>query len=691
MHVHVAERSDVLAEELACLLAVPFADPFAEELVVVPAKGVERWLTQRLSHRLGIGERGGDGVCAGVRFVSPRSLVALLTGVERDDPWDPDRLVWPLLSVIDASMGEPWCATLATHLGFGLVGEDGDLRRDRRYSVARRLAGLFASYAVQRPSLVEDWAHGRDLDGAGAALAGDLAWQPELWRRVVRLVAAAPPQVRHRDTVAAIRGGAVLALPDRLSLFGHTRLPVTEIDLVRAVAEHREVHLYLPQASPVSWDRLTAVSAPGPVRRREDRSALAVYHPLLSSLGRDSRELQRSLAALGGARPATTSDQPAAATLLGWLQADLRADREPVAKVRAARFVADDDRSVQVHACHGAARQVEVLREVLVGLLADDTTLEPRDILVMCPDIDAYAPLFQACFGLGTSIAGGHPAHGLRLQLADRGLASTNPLIAVAVSLLLVTGGRATATEVLDLAAAAPVRHRFRFGADDLATLTSWVEQSGVRWGLNATLRSPYKLERFEQNTWRTGLDRLLLGVAMAEEGHRTLGATLPIDDVASAAVDLAGRLAEFVDRLESCIEALRGSSTLSDWVVNVDAGVRALCSVAAPDAWQLAQFERELAGLVDAGRPADGGRGAPLRLADVRAMLQARTSGRPTRANFRTGALTVCTMVPMRSVPHRVVALVGLGRRRIPADAHAGRRRRPGPRPVHRRARPPQ
>ncbi|MCB0947041.1 MAG: exodeoxyribonuclease V subunit gamma, partial [Mycobacterium sp.] len=30
-------------------------------------------------------------------------------------------------------------------------------------------------------------------------------------------------------------------------------------------------------------------------------------------------------------------------------------------------------------------------------------------------------------------------------------------------------------------------------------------------------------------------------------------------------------------------------------------------------------------------------------------------------RANFRTGTLTVCTMVPMRSVPHRVVCLVGL------------------------------
>ncbi|NED63794.1 exodeoxyribonuclease V subunit gamma, partial [Streptomyces sp. SID10244] len=32
-----------------------------------------------------------------------------------------------------------------------------------------------------------------------------------------------------------------------------------------------------------------------------------------------------------------------------------------------------------------------------------------------------------------------------------------------------------------------------------------------------------------------------------------------------------------------------------------------------------------------------------------------------PTRTNFRTGELTVCSMVPMRSVPHRVIALLGV------------------------------
>jgi len=146
MHLHRAERTDLLAVGLGALLSDPLADPFAEELVIVPAKGVERWLSQRLSHILGRGD-GQDGVCAGISFRNPRSLIGEITGTAQDDPWSPDAMVWPLLDVIDASCTQAWCKPLATHLGHFEAGEEKELRQGRRYSVARRLAGLFASYA----------------------------------------------------------------------------------------------------------------------------------------------------------------------------------------------------------------------------------------------------------------------------------------------------------------------------------------------------------------------------------------------------------------------------------------------------------------------------------------------------------------------------------------------------------------
>lgn len=673
LHLHRAARTDLLADALGELLAQPLADPFAEEVVAVPAKGVERWLTQRLSHRLGVGPRGGDGVCAGVRFLSPRSLVSLLLGRERDDPWDPDRLVWPLLEVIDESLGQPWCATLGAHLGQGQEPDEAAVRRNRRFAVARRLAGLFASYAVQRPQLVRDWRAGRDLDGGGAPLEVDLLWQAELWRRLVDRVGEPAPDVRHDETVARLRaGGAGLDLPPRLSLFGHTRLAPTEVELLAALAEVRDVHVWLPQPSPQLWDDLASLG--GPVPRSEDTSAEHARHPLLASLGRDTRELRRTLALAEEAGVDVEEHAVATApegreTLLGWLQADLRANRDPVDGVRAERRHDAHDRSVQVHACHGPARQVDVLREVLVGLLEDDPTLEPRDILVMCPDIETFAPLISAGFGLGDVVgAEGHPAHRLRVRLADRALSSTNPLLAVAASLVELAGGRVTATEVLDLAAAPACRHRFRFTDDDLLRITRWVGEAGVRWGLDQQTRAGFAMDGFAHNTWRAGLDRILLGVAMSGEDHRRLGRGLPLDDVGSSDIDLAGRLGEFLNRVEHCLAALSRAGAVGDWMSALREGVRSLTDVEVDEAWQVAQFERELARAVDSasgsaadGGAADGGVGVSLRLADVRALLLSRLGGRPTRANFRTGTLTVCTMVPMRSVPHRVVCLVGL------------------------------
>ena len=663
LHLHRAARTDQLADQLGELLASPLADPFATEVVVVPAKGVERWLSQRLSHRLGTAPGRGDGVCAGVQFLQPSSLVSLLLGRERDDPWHPDQLVWPLLATIDDSFGESWCEALSTHLGHGLAGEEAALRQSRRWSVARRLAELFASYAVQRPATVADWTAGRDTDGAGEPLADDLRWEAELWRRLLSRVASEPPDERHRRVCADLRGGgAELDLPGRLSLFGHTRLPVTEIELLTALAETRDVHLWLAQPSAALWDAVSAAAPSSRPARDEDDSATLVGHPLLASLGRDSRELAAVLGSVPAASDTCAPEPAGTDTLLGWLQADLRANHTPTVTERAARAAEDDDRSVQVHACHGAARQIDVLREVLVGLLQDDPTLEPRDIVVMCPDIETVAPLISAGFGLGDILAsdvieeGGHPAHRLRVRLADRAPSSTNPLLGVAVTLVELAGGRVTASDVLDLASREPCSRRFGLAADDLSRLAGWVADAGIRWGIDVTQRAAYSLEAFEQNTWSAGLDRLLLGVAMSGDEHRTLGRGLPVDDIGSSEIELVGRLAELVARLGDCLARLAVAERADDWFGALRDGVRDLCEVATDDAWQLPQFERELA------RAASSGTGdTPLRLADVRALLHKRLAGRPTRANFRSGTLTVCTMVPMRSVPHRVVCLVGM------------------------------
>ncbi|HET9500252.1 MAG TPA: exodeoxyribonuclease V subunit gamma [Marmoricola sp.] len=665
--VHRAVRADQLVDGLAALLADPLPDPFARELVIVPARGVERWLSQRLSHRLGPTPGADDGVCAAVDFRSPQGLLAELVGTTEQDPWAPDALVWPVLRVIDASCGEPWAAVLATHLGHGRTGDEAELRRGRRYAVARRLAGLFAAYAGQRPQLLAEWEAGRATDGAGHDLPPDLAWQPELWRRVVAESGLPSPVRRHAGVVRALRDGALEpALPPRLSLFGHTTLSRTDAELLCALGDRRDVHLWLPHPSPSSWSARER-SAGDQVERAGD-------NPLLVSLGRDVRELQDVLAAVGavdeGALPPAP---PTADTLLGRLQEDLVADRTPTPGPR--------DDTISVHACHGPARQVEVLRELLLGLLADDPTLQPRDIVVMCPDIEAYAPLITAAFGMGDAVAGGHPGQQLRVMLADRSPVQTNPLLGVLGAVLELADGRVEASRVLDLLATEPVRRRFGFGDADLETLGGWVARSGVRWGFDAAHRSPYRLEGYPQNTWRFGLDRILAGVALSDDSDLWLGQALPLDDVASSDIALAGRLAEALDRLQALTDGLRGVHPVSVWLERLRTGVQQLTAVPRGEEWQLAQLHRELARLGAADADAE------LRLSDVRALLHGQLAGRPSRASFRTGTLTVCTLTPMRSVPHRVVVLLGLDDHVFPrlrsrdGDDVLGRSRLPGER----------
>ena len=702
LHVHRAERADRLADALSELLAQPLADPFAAEVVAVPTRGMERWLTQRMSGRLGAATGRADGICAGVTFPFPTRLlgdaVAAASGVDPDhDPWLPERAAWPLLDVVGGALGEPWLATLAHFLGHDCDPPD-PIRADRRLTIVRHLAGLFHHYALHRPAMIEFWAAGQDVDALGHPLPPGTDWQAELWRRLrARIGVPGPAERRRRAGERLAEDPSLVELPARLSLFGLTRLPSGHLEILRALAQRRDVHLFLLHPSDGLWTNVAQrLGTTVPVARRaEDPTAEIPRHPLLASWGQDARELQLVLAGAGGddgnaAQAVGDHPYPAgpvASGLLGRLQADVRADRRPPGAPLPDRPdkrapLEPADRTVQVHACHGRARQVEVIRDAILHALSEDPELEPRDVIVMCPDVEAFAPLIEAAFGSGAIAAeeaeiaagpgssagalGANPAD-LRVRLADRSLRQTNPILGVVAELLALAPRRITASEVLDLADRAPVRHRFRLDDDDLARMRDWVSESGIRWGLDAGSRAPYKLASLREGTWEAGLERLLLGVTMTEDDRRLYAGVLPLDDVDSRSIDLAGRMTELVARLDQVLDSFARPAPLADWAEAIAIAADLLAAPAPRERWQRAELQRILDELVaDAGEAP----GAELSPAEVRSLIASRLEGRPTRANFRTGHLTVCTLVPMRSVPHRVVCLLGLDDGAFPRKA---------------------
>ncbi len=655
LHVHRAERADTLATALADVLATPPADPFAPDIIAVPARGVERWLAQHLSGRLGAA--AGDGIAANISFPSPGDLtdtvIATASGIDpADDPWAPSRLTWTTLHAIDDAVGQPWCTQLTSHLDPTVEPH----RAGRRYSTAALLTSLFRSYGADRPAMLRAWAAGDDTDGLDQPLPPDLRWQAQLWRTVHTLAGTPSPAERLPNILSLLQDEpARIDIPDRISVFGPTRLATSQIDILTALAAHRDVHLWLHHPSPALWDALTEAPAPA-THRRDPALPDAVTNPLLASLGRDIRELQQRL-------PAARTDHHHPAdiaghtTLLAMVQDAIRDNRG----FSPSTAPGPADNSIAVHACHGPARQVEVLREALLHTFSELPDLEPRDVLIMCPDINTYAPLVHAAFSSDST----HPARTLRVRVADRGPTATNPLLVTAATLLELADGRLRASELLDLAAQPPVAARFGFTRDDLADLTTWTRDSNIRWGISATDRARFDLPDITSNTASAGLDRLLLG-ATAEDGTlATLGATLPLSDIDSSDIDLAGRFAEFLGRTRAVLDRFASRHTAATWASMFDDALDLLTHTSPYDSWQRAQLDRELG---DAFRHGDD---TLLRLGDVRAMLTSRFAPRPTRSNFRTGELTVSTLVPMRSVPHRVIALLGLDDGTFPRQTH--------------------
>ena len=468
LHVHRAERADRLADGLAETLLAPLEDPFEADVVAVPTRGIERWLTQRLSTRLGTTGDRQDGVCANVEFPFPGRLIqgalAAATGIDpENDPWVAERSVWPLLEVVDECLGEPWLTTLARHLE-GARGDPEDPMR--RFGAVRHIADLFDRYGVHRPDMVRAWAGGPD--GASDA------WQPELWRRLRARIGAPSPAERLAPACERIRSDpGLLDLPARLSLFGLTRIPRSYLDVLAAIADERDLHLFVLHPSPALWASVADELRDGPpiANRRADRTAAAPANRLLASWGRDVRELQLVVASAGESID-HHHELPAVEphTLLATIQRDIREDRQPPGPPLPGESdprprLDPADRTVQVHACHGRARQVEVLRDVVLHLLEDDPTLEPRDVIVMCPDIETFAPLIQATFGSGRHADDGdededEPQNDenrlpdLRVRLADRSLRQTNPVLGVVSQVLALADQRATASQLLDLAGA---------------------------------------------------------------------------------------------------------------------------------------------------------------------------------------------------------------------------------------------
>ena len=673
LHVVRSPSIAVLADHLAERLhTAPPADAFAPIEVAVPSRGVERWLTQRLSTSLGA-TADEAGVCAGVAFpfiggVVQRTLAATLDEDRAAvDPWSPHRLAWPLVELLDELPGTSAFDPLRSHLT-----DDGVRTARRRFPLARRIADLFDRYALYRPDMTAAWRAGHDVDGDGDPLAANLVWQPPLWRQLTESLSTPSPDLRTSAAIERLRRGEVARgedLPEAVTVFGVVAVPPRHLELLSALAGVVPVTLYTIAPCPV-WPTDGAVPLPSnPLVRASGVVARDAHTVLTPHLERADH---LALADPAGDASGDGAPGPVLESALAVLQADVRGDRRrgPGGELPALPWSAGDD-SVQVHACHGPVRQLEVLREVLLGLLEDDPSLEPRDIVVLTPDIEAYAPIVPAAFPR-RSAGGGSPLPGsppdLPVRVADRALSVENAVAQALRTVLELTTARVTASQVLDLLATAPVRARFGLGDSDLEELLRWVLGTGVSWGIDADHRRELIDLDDGAHTWSAALDRWALGAAMADDGTRTVGAVLPYDDVEGAGVELLGRVTSATDALFATLRSLAEARSVGAWRESLAAAVTLLFDPGpgphrdAELTTQLGQVRAALDDLVADAVTGDGSSTqVVLTLEELRGILGDLLTAGGGAGATGTGAVTVTGFEALRNVPHRVVCLVGM------------------------------
>lgn len=595
---------EALRDDVARSLAVPPLDPFAGQLVVCDQPAARRDLAQSLAQRLGTDETAG-GICAGVEFVGLSSLRRHLgeSLLGQGAATDPWRSRGLTLGVFDV-MQEVGDEPWFTPIAHHLS-QGG--RPGRRFATADRVARLLLRYVHDCPSLVRAWNTGHDVGPDGEPLPAGTLWQPRIWRLVSERLAtqgSTDPLTRHADLLAAV----ATARNEELLPRGDHCLRL--VDPVPCSPLDRELVAALAERIDV---RLWVLEGSGRVRD----TAFDRWVAQASSVERCA----------GGIPP------------------------EP---------------AFTFHASHGPDRQVEVLRETLCALLQDDPTLEPRDVVVACPDLGTFAPLVRAAFCLDDEMVGTslHPGHGLRVQLAGSSISQPNHVLDTLGRVLHLATDRATAQDLVDLCASRPVACRFGLGEDDQERIARLVGQSDVRWGLDAQHREGFGLAQVRQSTWLAGVERILVGVAMGPKPLRWVGTALPVEQVDSSDVAAAGALAEIVSRVRKLMWQWRSPAPVGDWIARLTEALDLLCATEQDDAWMLSSAHAELADLADLTLD----RTAELTLADVRAMFDRLVRPRTGRSSHGNGSLMVGGLEDIAHVPHRVLVVLGLDDQRFPA-----------------------
>ena len=671
--------------------------PLEPEVFLVQSNGMKHWL------ELALADESALGICAATRMELPSAflwqmyrIVLGAQAVPVHMPFDKSALVWRLLRLLPEvaaqdAVYQPLAHYLAT---------DNDGRK--LYQLAQQVADVLDGYQSYRADWLSDWAQGRDVLQANAGPTGALsatplpdeqAWQAHLWRALQDDVGVSQAQASrsavHAQFMQALKDRPALArpagLPPRVVVFGISSLPMQAVQALAALGRFSQVLMVVQNPCRYYWGHVVDGRAGLSARTRQktklglpvqalplDLADLhAQAHPLLASWGKQGRDYLHMLD--GFDQPETYAqvlqkievfESPQASTgqrlnQLQQLQLDIL-DLEPLPATPQPEPA--NDRAISLVTTHSAQREVEVLHDQVLAWLDADPDLQPRDVMVMVPDMAQFVPHIQAVFG---RFAPGTARH-IPFSVADTS-SRDMPLVKALERLLGLPTSRISLADWLSLFEVAAVQKRFGLQAADVRVLQNWLTRAGVRWGLDAAHRKTWGLPEMagrDQNTWAFGLRRLLMGYATGQ-GPAWHGVE-PLPEVGGLNAQLLGSLAQWVQAMDRSLHALSQEQAPSQWASTLQ-DLLAQFFESTDDAEErlLGQLQLQLQRWLLLCEQA--ALTTPLPLVVVREHWLAQIEAPGLHQRFLGGGVQFATLMPMRAIPFKVVCLLGMNDKDYP------------------------
>lgn len=663
LKVFKSNRVENLMNQLILSFELAQTDPMQPDWIGIQSKGMKQWITLHLARHFGI--------CSNVNFVFPRQMVEyILNGFQpiskqtqektADHDINADTIFWPIFKQLTSS------PDVLKHDSFSQYLQD-DFAGKKRFQLACRIASIFDEYQIYRPEMLMEWSSANTAKG----LLGHEIWQGELWKGMnlkpdellfgkIRLFLDQYRQDRLLDDY----------YPDQMSLFGISAIPRQFLDVFEKISDVMDIHLYLLLPSNQYFFDIRSEAEINKLALKSDRDFdpdllhFETANPLLASLGKSIQAFSLVLEGYNYQEPGNDLfNDPVNennVSMLCQIQSDILnlVDRQKGSD--ASRLMIDSqDRSIQIHSCHSAMRETQVLKDLLLDEFENDRSLSPDDIIVMMPDIESYAPFIESVFSVENA---------LPFAISDRRKRSESDVVQTFIKLLNFSEGRFERSQVMDLLMAESVAQRFRISPDEISLIETMVLESNILWGQNTKHRERMDLPGFDENTWEFGLNRLFMGMVMPENCEGLVEDILPCDVIEGTELETLGKLADFCHTLFSQVNRLNKDRNIQEWCSTLKALTHSMMD-------STIQYPEDLAFIFETldqiQSEAESVQFKELVSFEImRSLVEQKLDLSVTQGSFMAGKITFCNILPMRSIPFKIVVLMGMDEQSFPRQS---------------------